>query len=68
MHDEAVALEKSVKEDTDARAKVTHLFRNALSRDPKPAEIDLALSYLEKGTLVEFAQVLLATNEEIFWP
>jgi len=68
MHDEALALEKKVNDDIDARAKVTHLFRSVLSRDPTPAEIDLALSYLNHGTLVEYAQVLLSTNEEIFWP
>ncbi|MDQ1470253.1 MAG: hypothetical protein QOJ99_1733, partial [Bryobacterales bacterium] len=28
----------------------------------------LALSYLDKGTLADYAQALLATNEVIFWP
>jgi hypothetical protein len=68
MHDEAQALEKTVAADPDMRAKLTHLFRSVLSRDPKPAEIDLALSYLTNGTLADYAQVLLSTNEEIFWP
>jgi hypothetical protein len=68
MHDEALALEKTVHDDADTRAKVIHLFRSVLSRDPKPAEIDLALSYLNNGTIAEYAQVLLSTNEEIFWP
>ena len=40
----------------------------ALNREPSPKELDLALSYLEKGTLAQYAQALLATNEVIFWP
>jgi hypothetical protein len=39
-----------------------------LSRDASPAEIDRALTLLNEGTMEQFAQVLLATNEEIFWP
>jgi hypothetical protein len=39
-----------------------------LARDPDPEEMDLALSYLNKATLAQYAQVLLSTNEEIFWP
>jgi hypothetical protein len=29
--------------------------------------MDLAMSYLNHATLAQYAQVLLATNEEIFW-
>jgi len=72
MREESLALEKSVNksvnDELDTRAKVIDLFRRVLSRDPKPAEIDLALDYLKNGTLAEYAQVLLSTNEEIFWP
>jgi hypothetical protein len=35
---------------------------------PNIAELDAALSYLNKGTLAQFAQALLASNEVIFWP
>jgi hypothetical protein len=39
-----------------------------VDRDPTPKELDTALTYLDKGTLVQFAQALLASNEVIFWP
>ena len=42
--------------------------RNAVDRDPTPKELDTALTYLDKGTLAQFAQALLASNEVIFWP
>jgi len=44
------------------------MYRRALDREPAPKELDLALSYLDKGSLAEYAQALLATNEVIFWP
>ena len=37
-------------------------------RAPSPQEVDLALSYLANGKMQDYAQVLLSTNEEIFWP
>ena len=68
MHDEASALAKLTDEQPDDSAKVRLLYRKALSRDPSPKELDLALSYLSGGTIEQYAQVLLSTNEEIFWP
>ena len=47
---------------------VRKLYRKILSRDPSPAEIKAAVSYLDSATIEQFAQVLLATNEEVFWP
>jgi hypothetical protein len=47
---------------------VRALFRQALGREPAPAELDLAHKFLNSGTLAQFAHVLLGTNEEIFWP
>jgi hypothetical protein len=49
------------------------MYRRTLQRDPTPKEVDLALSYLsptaeKHGSLEQYAQALLATNEEIFWP
>jgi hypothetical protein len=44
------------------------LYRKILARDPSPPELDLAVSYLAQGTIEHYAQVLLSTNEEIFWP
>jgi hypothetical protein len=68
MHTEAEALAKSVENETDKAEKMRILYRKILSRDPTPKEMDLALSYLSDGTLEQYAQVLLSTNEEIFWP
>jgi hypothetical protein len=68
MHTEAEALAKSVESETDNAEKMRILYRKILSRDPTPKEMDLALSYLSDGTLEQYAQVLLSTNEEIFWP
>jgi hypothetical protein len=49
-------------------AKVREIYRDAVNRDPTPKELDTALTYLDKGTLAQFAQALLASNEVIFWP
>jgi hypothetical protein len=68
MHTESAALAESVKDETDNAAKMRILYRKILSRDPTPRELDLALSYLSDGTVEQYAQVLLSTNEEIFWP
>ncbi|MGH9799172.1 MAG: DUF1553 domain-containing protein, partial [Blastocatellia bacterium] len=45
-----------------------NLYRKILLRDPSAAELKAALSYLTTATIEQFAQVLLATNEEVFWP
>ncbi len=62
------ALAKSVEAEADAATRVRNLYRKILSRDPSAAEIKVALSYLNSATIEQFAQVLLATNEEVFWP
>ena len=68
MHDQAVALAAKVTAESDNAAKAKALFRLILAREPSPQELDLALTYLAKGTVERYAQVLLSTNEEIFWP
>ncbi len=68
MHDEAATLAKLTEAETGDAAKVQLLYRKVLSRDPSPKELDLAVSYLAGGTVEQYAQVLLSTNEEIFWP
>ena len=68
MHTQAGALADSVQSEPDGAAKIRGLYRKILSRDPSPREIDSALSYLSKGTLEQYAQILLSVNEEIFWP
>jgi hypothetical protein len=68
VREQADALAKSIATEQNDAAKIRALYRKILARDPNATEIDLALSYLKQGTMVEYAQVLLATNEEIFWP
>ena len=68
MHDASVALAKSVETEPDNKTRLQSLFRKILGRDPAPNELDLALTYLANGTIEQYAQVLLSTNEEIFWP
>ncbi|MBL8206937.1 MAG: PSD1 domain-containing protein [Blastocatellia bacterium] len=62
------ALAKAVEAETDPATRVRSLYRKILLRDPSAAESKIALSYLTSATLEQFAQVLLATNEEVFWP
>jgi hypothetical protein len=50
------------------KQQVAALYRQVLARNPTPAESAAALAYLQKGTLVRYAQILLMTNEEIFLP
>ena len=59
---------RRVETDTDLTAKVRDMYHHVFDRDPTPKELDFALSYLDKGTLPQYAQALLATNEVIFWP
>ena len=64
----AEKLAASVEGEADDAARIRILYRKILSRDASPGEVSLALNYLKQGTLGQYAQVLLATNEEIFWP
>jgi len=64
----SAALAKSVENEPDCAAKIRGLYRKALSRDPSGAEMDLGLTYINRAPLQRFAQILLATNEKIFWP
>ena len=68
VRDAALALSKAVADLPRDDARMRELYRRVLSRDPSPKELDLALSFLSKGTVERYAQVLLSTNEEIFWP
>jgi cytochrome c553 len=64
----SAALAKSMEQAPDAATRVQGLYRKILSRDPNPSEIKAGLDYLNQATVEQFAQVLLATNEEVFWP
>ena len=62
------AAAKTAAAATGEAEQVGMLYRRVLARDPTAAEMKNALEYLRKGTLQRYAQVLLATNEEIFLP
>lgn len=68
MHEAAVALADAIADASDQTTRVQLLFRKTLSRDATPREMDQARDFLQAGSLEQYAQVLLATNEEIFWP
>ena len=52
MQERAADLVKRVDADpTITRAKIRDMYRDGSHRDPTPKELDLALSYLNKGTL-----------------
>jgi hypothetical protein len=63
-----VQLAASVAAAPDDGARLTALFRSALGRDPNLQELELALGFLQGGSIAEYAQVLLSTNEGIFRP
>jgi hypothetical protein len=67
MRAEAETLAAAVGSEPDEKAKMRALYRQVLSRDPSAKEMDLALGYLAQGTMEQYAQVLLSSNEEIFW-
>jgi hypothetical protein len=68
VHDAAAELAEAVAPEPTSSTRVQVLFRRSLGRDPTPKELDLALDFLDGGSIVQYAQVLLSTNEEIFWP
>jgi hypothetical protein len=65
---QSAAIAKAVENEPDEPAKVRGMYRRILARDPDATEMDLARSYMAQGTLAQYIQVLLSTNEEIFWP
>jgi hypothetical protein len=64
----AAAVKTATAKVTSQPQQVVALYRQVLARNPTAAETEAALTYLQKGTLVRFAQILLSTNEEIFLP
>ena len=64
----AEAAAKSASTAAGEAEQIGLLYRKILARDPTAAELKSAMEYLQKGTLQRYAQVLLATNEEIFLP
>jgi hypothetical protein len=68
IHGLAGDLAAGVAGESENGAKVTGLYQRVLARNPSAKELDLAVSYLNHGTIEQYAQILLSTNEEIFWP
>jgi hypothetical protein len=64
----ADAAAKSASSATGEAEQIGALYRKILARNPTPDEMKSALTYLQKGTLARYAQILLSTNEEIFLP
>ncbi len=64
----SAALTKAVETEADNAARITQLYRKVLARNPNAEESKVALTYLNAATIEQFAQVLLATNEAVFWP
>jgi purine nucleoside permease len=65
---QAAVLADAVAAEPDDAARIRRLYRKILARDPRPSEMETAKQYLASGTMAQWAQVLLSTNEEIFWP
>ncbi len=53
-------------EGSDDTAKVRHLWRLVLSRDPRPAELELMLPHVGKHGLAAACRVLLNASEFVF--
>jgi hypothetical protein len=68
MQEQAKALAARVASQPDNASRIRLLYRKILARDPNPKETDMAMTYLNQGTLARYAQILLSTNEEIYWP
>ncbi len=68
MQDQAKALAERVGKEPDIDAKVRALYRKALAREATAHELALAREYLATGTLADYAQAVMSTNEVIFWP
>jgi hypothetical protein len=68
MQEKAATIAKAAGQERDSKAAIRSLYERVLAREPDGEEIDLALSYLQGGTLAQYAQVLLSSNEVIFWP
>jgi mono/diheme cytochrome c family protein len=68
VQDQAASLAADVRREPDLNAKVGGMYRRLLGRDATAHELQLASKFLEAGSLTEYAQALLSTNEVIFWP
>ncbi len=60
--------DKAVAASGDLKERIGFLYTTILGREADAAEIDLALSYLDKADWASYTQALLGSNEFIFWP
>jgi cytochrome c553 len=60
--------DRAIAASGDLRERVQYLYRTILGRETESAEMDLALSYLDKSDWAGYAQALLGSSEFIFWP
>jgi hypothetical protein len=68
VQDRAAALARSVERETSLDARVRGMYRRTFGREPSKTELKLGEQFLASSTPAEYAQALLCTNEEIFWP
>jgi hypothetical protein len=68
LRDQAAALRDGVAKVPEVDAELRGMYRQVLARDPSDRELSLARKYLATGTMTDYAQALLCTNEVIYWP
>jgi hypothetical protein len=68
LRDQAATLAAGIGRERDVNAQVRVLYHKVLAREPSTRELLLGVQYLATGTLSDYAQALLCTNEVIYWP
>jgi len=68
LQTQSEALAKLAQMEPAGESQIRALYHRVFLREPSARELELARSYLADGTLAQFAQALLSTNEVIFWP
>ena len=60
--------DQAIQASGDLKERIQLLYTTILGREADGAEIDLALSYLDKADWASYTQALLGSSEFIFWP
>ena len=69
LQEQAEALARSVGNQPAGAEPARSMYRKVFGRDPDETELKLAAEYFAGGgTLTQYAQALLSTNEVAFWP
>lgn len=58
----------AVSATADIKGRIRYLHERIHARRATPADIDLAMSYLENAEWADYVLVLLGSSEFIFWP